>query len=163
MIKEKLLSSLAIIVIFEEWIWDSLTLAGQLLSRLLHLEKFDNWLLNASPKMALFTFFIPLIIVTPFNILALFLLTHGAIIEGILLEIVVKLVGTLLIARIFRLVKTALLTFGWFAKIYHTISGILRWAHNVIQHTAIYQRSLVIKAAIKVKIATLLKAYSFSN
>ena len=58
MIKEKLLSSLAIIVIFEEWLWDSLTLAGQLLSRWLRLEKFDNWLLNASPKMALFTFLI---------------------------------------------------------------------------------------------------------
>jgi hypothetical protein len=163
MVKERLLSILAILVIFEEWLWDALTFVGQWLSRWLHLEKFDNWLTNASPKMALFAFLIPLIIVTPFNLLAIFLLTHGAIIQGILLEIAVKLVGTLLIARIFRLVKTALLTFNWFAKIYTTISGILRWAHDTIKNTAIYQQSIKLKAAIKIKVAALLKEFYFST
>jgi hypothetical protein len=163
MIKERLLSILAILVIFEEWLWDALTFAGQLLSRWLHLEKFDNWLINASPKMALFAFLIPLIIVTPFNLLAIFLLTHGAIFQGILLEIAVKLVGTLLIARIFRLVKTALLTFNWFAKIYTAISSVLRWAHETIKNTAIYKQSITLKAAIKIKITALLKNYPFST
>jgi len=160
MIKKGLLSIFAVLVIFEEWLWDALAFAGQLLSRLLHLEKFDAWLLNASPKQALFTFLIPLIIVTPFNILAIFLLAHGAIIQGILLEIGVKLFGTLLIARIFRLVKTALLTFNWFAGIYDTITGLLRWAHDIIHNTAIYQLSLKIKAAIKIQIAAILKAFT---
>ncbi len=163
MIKNRLLSILAIIVIFEEWLWDALTLLGQIFSRLLHLEKFDKWLLNASPKMALFAFLIPLIVVTPFNILAIFLLTHGAIAQGILLEIAVKLVGTLLIARIFRLVKTALLTFNWFEKIYNVIAKTLRWAHETIRNTRIYQSSLKIKATIKTEIAALLKKYHFSN
>ncbi len=163
MIKERLLSILAIFVIFEEWLWDALTFAGQLFSRWLHLEKFDNWLMNASPKMALFAFFIPLIVVTPFNLLAIFLLTHGAIIQGVLLEIGVKLVGTLLIARIFRLVKTALLTFKWFSKIYTTISNVLHWAHETIKNTALYKQSVKMKAAIKLKITALLKNYHFFN
>lgn len=152
MIKKALLSIFAILVIFEEWLWDVLAFAGQWLSRLLHLEKFDAWLSNTSPKQALMTFLIPLIIVTPFNLLAVFLLTHGAIIQGILLEIGVKLFGTLLIARIFRLVKSALLTFGWFAKIYNTVTGVLRWAHDVIHNTEIYQLSLKIKAAVKAQV-----------
>ncbi|MDD5228508.1 MAG: hypothetical protein PHD53_06870 [Methylococcales bacterium] len=160
MIKKALLSIFAIIVIIEEWLWDVLALAGQWISRVLHLEMFDVWLSNASPKQALLTFFIPLIIVTPFNILAVFLLAHGAILQGILLEIGVKLFGTLLIARIFRLVKTALLTFGWFAKIYNTISDVLHWAHDVIQHTAIYRLSLKFKAAIKIQMATFLKMFT---
>ena len=161
--KNLLLSILAIIVIFEEWLWDALAVAGQLFSRLLHLEKFDNWLLNASPKTALFAFLIPLIIVTPFNILAVFLLTHGAIIQGILLEIIVKLVGTLLISRIFRLVKVALLTFNWFAVIYNIISGVLHWAHDTIKNTAIYQQSLTFKAAVKIQMTAFFKTFLASK
>ncbi len=163
MIKQVLLSIFALLVILEEWLWDALALAGQWFSRVFHLEKFDAWLLNATPNQALLTFLIPIVIATPFNILAVFLLTHGAIIEGILVEIGVKLFSTLLIARIFRLVKTALLTFKWFAAIYNSITGVLRWAHEVIRNTAIYQLSLKLKAAIKARVAALLKKYHFSN
>jgi hypothetical protein len=159
-IKKALLSIFAVIVIIEEWLWDALTFAGQWISRILHLEKFDNWLLNATPNKALLAFLIPLILAAPFNILAVVLLAHGAIIEGILVEIGVKLFTTLLIARIFRLVKTTLLTFNWFSKIYNTITGVLRWAHNVIHQTAIYQLSLKFKATIKIQIATLLKTFT---
>jgi hypothetical protein len=159
-IKKALLSIFAVIVIIEEWLWDALTFAGQWISRILHLEKFDNWLLNATPNKALLAFLIPLILAAPFNILAVVLLAHGAIIEGILVEIGVKLFTTLLVARIFRLVKTTLLTFNWFSKIYNTITGVLRWAHNVIHQTAIYQLSLKFKATIKIQIATLLKTFT---
>lgn len=161
MLKKYLLSVLAIAVIFEEWLWDALTFAGQFFSRWLHLEKFDNWLMTASPKKALFAFLIPVIVVTPFNLFAIFLLTHGAIIQGVLLEVVVKLVGTLLIARIFRLVKTALLTFSWFSKIYHTIINLLHWAHDIIKNTVIYRHSVSIKNAIKIRVTELLKDYNF--
>ncbi|MEI6745191.1 MAG: hypothetical protein WCL34_04465 [Methylococcaceae bacterium] len=160
MIKKALLSIFAVIIIIEEWLWDALTFAGQWISRILHLEKFDNWLLNATPNKALLAFLIPLILAAPFNILAVVLLAHGAIIEGILVEIGVKLFTTLLVARIFRLVKTTLLTFNWFSKIYNTITGVLRWAHNVIHQTAIYQLSLKFKATIKIKIASLLKTFT---
>jgi|APLak6261659120_1056016.scaffolds.fasta_scaffold25186_1 hypothetical protein len=153
MLKKILLSLLAVAVIFEEWLWDILTAIGQWLSQLLHLEKFDLWLLNAKPNTALLAFLIPLAIVTPFNILAVFLLSHGAIIQGILLEVVVKLVGTLLIARVFRLTKTALLTFDWFSSLYHSITGLLHWAHELIHQTAIYRLSVEIKKAVKIKIA----------
>ncbi|MEI7795887.1 MAG: hypothetical protein WCI06_04540 [Methylococcaceae bacterium] len=163
MIKKLLLSFFAILVILEEWLWDALAIAGQWFSRVLHLEKFDNWLLSATPNQALLTFLIPLIIATPFNILAVVLLANGAILQGILIEIAVKLFATLLIARIFRLVKLALLTFGWFVKIYNTISSVLHWAHEVIHHTAIYQYSLKLKAAIKIQVAAFLKKYHFSN
>jgi hypothetical protein len=156
MFKKLLLSLLAIIVIFEEWLWDILTAIGQWLSQLLHLEKIDTWLLNATPNSALLAFFIPLIIVIPFNILAVFLLAHGAIIEGVLLEIAVKLTGTLLIARVFRLTKNALLTFAWFAWLYNSIIHLLQWAHELIHSTSIYRLSIAIKKIVKAKIKELL-------
>lgn len=152
MFKKFLLALLALFVIFEEWLWDLLTVIGQWLSRVLHLAKFDAWLATTTPNIALLAFLIPVLVTTPFNLLAIYLLAHGAFIQGVLLEVAVKLVGTVLIARVFRLTKNALLTFAWFNALYSTISRLLRWAHDLIHNTAIYQLSVKLKAEIRATI-----------
>jgi len=63
--KKTLLSLLAIILIFEEWLWDLLTAIGHTLARWLNLESFEQWLSQTSPITALVAFSIPLLIVTP--------------------------------------------------------------------------------------------------
>lgn len=160
MVKKAVLFILALVVIFEEWLWEILAFAGQRLSTLLRLEKFDEWLIQATPKQALMAFLIPLVIITPFNLLALFLLAHGAIIQGLLLEIVIKLLGTLLIARIFHLVKPALLTYGALNYLYQKITGLLNWARYLITNTNLYRFSLKIKASVKLKIAHIIQTLS---
>ena len=157
MLKNLFVSILALFVLFEEWLWDVLATIAYWLSYLLHLKRFDAWLSSLNPLPALCAFFIPLIIITPFNLLALFLLAHGAIIQGVVLEMIIKLIGTLLIARVFRLTKPALLTFSWFFWIYNTITSLLTWAHDVIHQTAIYKLISRIKTAIKAKIASWFK------
>ena len=152
MLKRSLIFLLAVLVIFEEWLWDVLADIGIVLERYLHIERFERWLVTASPKQALFSFIIPIAVVTPFNILAVVLLAHGAIVQAILLEIVVKLVGTLLIARIFKLVKPALLTFGWFKIIYDQVTAVLKWAKERVYQTSIYQLSVALKIKIREKV-----------
>ena len=159
LLKRLVLPLLAILVIFEEWLWDILTIAGQGLSLVLHLQRFDLRLSKASPNEALVALAIPVLIVTPINLFALYLLANGSILPGLGLEIVAKLVGTLLVARVFRLVRPALLSFPWFAWIYNRIIGLLRWAHTLIQTTALYRMSIVLKREIKIRVGTLLRAY----
>lgn len=159
MLKKLLLTLLAILVIFEEWLWDMLTAVGQWLAQALNLERFDERLARASPHQALLAFLIPFVVITPLNIVALFLLTHGGIVEGILLEIAAKLLGTLLVARIFKLVRPALLTFTWFARFYSAIIGLLQWAHKLIHDSAIYQLSLLIKSAVKNRVKIFLSYF----
>jgi len=137
--KKWLLSLLAILILFEEWLWDLLTVLGAALSRVLRLARFDAWLSRASPHTALFALGLPVLIVSPLNLMALGLLAHGRIVQGILLEGLVKLLGTLLVARVFRLTRPALMSFGWFAAIYTTIIGWLDWAHERIRNTAVYR------------------------
>ena len=160
MLKKAFLFVLALVVIFEEWLWEILAFAGQRLSTLLRLEKFDEWLVHAKPKQALMAFLLPLVIITPFNLFALFLLAHGAIIQGLLLEIAIKLSGTLLIARIFHLVKPALLTYAWLNYLYQKITRLLNWARYLITNTTFYRLSLKIKASIKLKIAHVIQTLS---
>lgn len=152
MLKRLALTILAVLVIFEEWLWDMLTAAGQWLSYALNLQRFDETLARATPPQALLALFVPILIVTPINFMAVYLLINGAIVQGVTLEIVAKLLGTLLVARVFRLVRPALLTFSWLAKLYYAIIRLLQWAHALVHNSAIYQLSLRAKAAVKQQI-----------
>lgn len=149
MLKRFFFSFLAIFLLFEEWLWDVLTTLGRKLSVWLHLERFEEWLRKTSPKMALVAFAIPLLIVTPLNLIALGMIAHGKILHGVLLEIVAKLIGTVLIARVFALTRAQLLTLRWFKVMYDTITGWLEWAHVRIRATWAYQRAKKLKQEVK--------------
>jgi len=150
--KKLLLTLLAIILIIEEWLWDFLVAVGHYLVELFRLQNFERWLSQTSPNTALFAFIIPIMIVTPINLAAFWLLLHGMLLEGILLEVLAKLLGTLLVARVFTLTKTQLLTFSGIALIYNTISAWLHWAHAKIVETSIYIYSKQLKVRVKARV-----------
>ncbi|OAI11627.1 hypothetical protein A1507_20050 [Methylomonas koyamae] len=150
--KKLLLTLLAVLLIIEEWLWDFLSACGHYLALWLRLESVERWLSRTSPPMALLAIAVPIMIVTPINLAALSLLVHGLLLQGILLELFAKLLGTLLVARVFSLTKPQLLTFTPIAFIYHTVSGWLRWAHAKIAETAIYRFAKQLKADVKTKI-----------
>jgi cell division protein FtsW (lipid II flippase) len=150
--KKLLLSILAVFLIIEEWLWDGLSACGHYLIALLRLESFERWLTQTTPNTALLAFLIPVLIVTPINLAAIWLMIQGLLLQGILLEIFAKLLGTLLVARVFTLTKSQLLSFRVINAIYTTISGWLRWAHQKVVDTAIYRYSKVLKAEVKARV-----------
>jgi hypothetical protein len=137
--KNLLLSFLAILLIIEEWLWDLLTVFGHQLVQWFHLEQIEQWLRQTSPVMALAAFSIPILIVAPINLVGFGLLANGLILQGILLEVLAKLLGTLLVARVFALTKPQLLTFALLMFIYTTITHWLHWAHEKIIETSVYR------------------------
>ena len=147
--KKILLSILAVILIIEEWLWDGLSAFGHFLIGLLRLDDFERWLSQVSPNVALVAFMVPVLIVTPINLYALRLLAHGLILQGILLEIVAKLLGTLLVSRVFTLTKNQLLSFRLLAVIYSTVMRWLNWAHQKITDTTVYKLAKSLKLQIK--------------
>lgn len=149
MLRKSLLSVLAMLLIIEEWLWDTLSIVGRIIALSLHLEYIEALLSTASPKIALLAFCIPLLIVTPLNLFAISLLANGLILEGVAIEIIAKLVGTLLIARTFAITKAQLLTFAWFSRMYWFINKWLSWARQRVAETEIYQLSKRLKAEIK--------------
>jgi hypothetical protein len=155
--KKILLSLLAIILIFEEWLWDVLSALGSFLAYHLGLAKFELWLAQTQPYQALFAISIPILLVTPINIAAFWLLANGMILQGILLEIFAKLLGTLFVARFFTLTKKQLLTFRLLAWAYNTISYYLSWAHERIIETTVYRWAKKIKTHAKATMAAWFK------
>jgi hypothetical protein len=155
--KKSLLSLLAIILIIEEWLWDALSALGHFLACHLGFARFEQWLLQSSPYQALCAISIPILLVTPINITAFWLLANGLILQGIALEIAAKLFGTLFIAHFFTLTKKQLLTFRLLAWIYHTVSYWLSWAHERIIETTVYRWAKKIKARAKATMAAWFK------
>jgi hypothetical protein len=157
MMKKILLAGLAILLIIEEWLWDALNALSHLLIKWTRLEPFECWLSQRTPKQALVAFSIPLMIVMPLNIIAISLLARGMILQGLMMEVFVKLLATLLVARVFALTKPQLLSFSFFRSIYLTITQWLKWAHDKVVDAPIY---IWIKA-FKVKIKARAKAWLY--
>ncbi|MDD4913888.1 MAG: hypothetical protein PHW13_02465 [Methylococcales bacterium] len=154
--KKLLLEMLAIFLIIEEWLWDALSACGHYLIVLLRLESFERWLSQTPPNTALLAFLIPVLIVTPVNLAAIWLMLQGLLLQGLLLEIFAKLLATLLVARVFALTKTQLLSFGIIAAVYTTIRQWLQWAHEKIVDTDIYRYSVQLKAQLKARVRAFL-------
>ncbi len=157
--KKLLLSLLAIILIIEEWLWDVLSALGHWLAYYLGLARFELWLSQTSPYQALIAISIPILLVTPINIAAFLLLANGLILQGLALEIVAKLLGTLFVARFFTLTKPQLLTFRLIAGVYNTIIYWLHWAHEKIIETAVYRWAKKIKMRAKATLASWFKKH----
>jgi hypothetical protein len=157
MMKKILLSGLAILLIIEEWLWDALNALSHLLIKWTRLEPFEYWLSQRTPNQALVAFSIPLMIVMPLNIVAISLLARGFILQGLMMEVFVKLLATLLVARVFALTKPQLLSFSFLRGIYLTITQWLKWAHDKVVDAPIY---IWIKA-FKVKIKARAKAWLY--
>lgn len=141
-----LLTALALILIFEEWLWDILTLLGRKLTEWLRLDRFDRWLTQCSPGAALLSLGLPVVLLFPVHIEILRLVAHGLYARALGLELVVKLVSTLLIARIFTTARAQLLTFHLIAWVYDTVMHWLRWAHDRIVDTTVYRIARRLKA-----------------
>lgn len=155
--KKLLLSILALYLLAEEWLWDILTALGQRLSRWLGLVVLERWLAQASPGAALAALLLPAVLILPVKLAALFLFTHGQIIQGIVLLISAKLFATLLVSRLFAVAKPQLMTFAWFAFLYSTITRWLNWAHERIRATLVYQQAVKLRQAVKARLAQWLK------
>jgi NADH:ubiquinone oxidoreductase subunit len=85
----------------------------------------------------------------PINLLALGLLVHGMVFQGVLLEVFAKLFGTLFISRVFSLTKRQLITYKIINSTYTLISRWLAWAHRKVVETPIYKKAKIIKVYIR--------------
>lgn len=151
--KKLLLSLLAVYLLVEEWLWDTLTALGDRLAVWLGLAAFERWLAGARPGAAMAAFLCPAVLILPVKFAALFLFAHGQIVQGLGILLFAKLFATLLVSRMFAIARPQLLTFGWFAALYSTVTRWLDWAHTRIRATAVYQQAVKFKQVAKARLA----------
>jgi hypothetical protein len=117
-LKKILLTPLALLLVFEEWGWHSLSALMAWIARLPILAWLERRIAALPPWAALVTFVLPALALLPVKLLAIWLFSQGHALMGLLLLIGAKLVGTAVVARLFHLTLPALMQLRWFAHWY---------------------------------------------
>jgi hypothetical protein len=147
-IKHLLLFIAALVILFEEWLWDNLQAVMRVIGKLPVFKQIETLITKLPPKLALFVFIIPVLALLPFKLLAVKLFTSKKIILGTFTYITAKIVGTALIARLFKLTQPALMQLTWFAKYFQRFITWKEKLYTFLKNTRAWQHVQVLKQSI---------------
>jgi len=127
---------LALIFLFEAWLWGKLAPLVAFIVRLLPLQavkaKVAAAIVGLSPAATLIVFVIPAAILLPIKILAIWFFHHHHWSAGIAALVFAKLVGVGVTAFIFEVTRPKLMQMAWFARLYDLVMRGLAWAHAMV-------------------------------
>ena len=127
---------LAILFLIEAWLWVRLEWIVERLVAIVPFEAFKRKLaevIGRLPPYATFVVFIvPGVLLLPFKVAGLWLISHGYLVAGALVFVAAKLVGTGVAAFLFHVCHAKLMTIGWFARLYDAVLRAKRWADGLV-------------------------------
>ncbi|HEY9231884.1 MAG TPA: hypothetical protein VIS78_07045 [Blastocatellia bacterium] len=129
----------AILILLEDWLWDDLARLAAAIGRLPVFHQIETLITKLPPYAALFCFAVPSLLLIPVKLVALYFISHGHALSGLLTVIGAKVAGTALVARLFTLTRPRLLRINWFAWVYERFVAFKARIYAVIHSTAIYQ------------------------
>jgi len=141
---------LAVLFLIEAWLWEKLEPMVAAVVRAIPLARVKAGIaagVNKLPPFAvLFVFLIPVVVLLPFKLAAIWLLANGQVILAVGVYVLAKLVGVGVAAFLFETCKPKLLQMRWFAAVYEWLRGVWAGAHRLVEP---------IKARIKTWMAAL--------
>ncbi len=128
----------ALILIFEEWLWTELTRFTRFISELPFLAKleFKISMLPAYPSLILLIS--PFLLLLPLKFLMVFLVSNGHYFVAFVLFILEKILGTALAAHLFSLTKKNVMTIAWFQRFFDKLVNLISLAKNWIKEFPVY-------------------------
>lgn len=127
---------LAVLFLIEAWLWRHTEPLVEAIVRaipLAHLKAAIAAGVNRLPPfVVLFVFAIPMAILLPFKLAALWLFAQGQFLLGAGVFVLAKLVGVAVAAFLFETCKPKLLQMAWFARLYAWFVRVWTWAHGIV-------------------------------
>lgn len=132
---------LALVLVFEEWLWDGLKAQLHRLSRLPAVAAFERQLGRLNPWASLLVLAAPALVLFPFKLAGLWAFSHGHALIGTAIFVLAKVAGTASAAYLFDLVRPSALRLQWFAAVYGGVMRTLTAAKNWLRAQPLYQRA----------------------
>jgi hypothetical protein len=136
----------ALVILFEEWGWETLQAALARLGRWPPLAWLEQRIARLPSYAALALLAVPALAILPIKLAAVWIITRGHALTGLLVIVVAKLVGTAVLARLFALTRPALMRIAWFAR------GFARWTAWKTELLTRVRASAVWRAAAAVRL-----------
>ena len=125
-----------VVLLVEEALW-RLSGVVALLGKLPLFRSMEAWLRGVPPLGALALFGVPAVALAPVKLLALYWLAGGHPVLGIGTILTAKILGTAIVARLFQLTQTQLLTIGWFRWVYERVMRLRAAAYGLWAASAV--------------------------
>ncbi len=122
----------ALLLGFIDWLWNPLLALVMRLHRFRLVRAIEAAISNLPPYAALFVFAVPVLMLLPFKIFGLYLITHGQKLAGSAVFVLAKVIGTATIARIFSLTSPALMSMPWFGRLYHWFKAFKAQVYELV-------------------------------
>lgn len=116
MARRSLIVLAALILLFEEWIWNAMLRATARLMAHPWIQAAERRLAELEPIEALCAFVLPMLALLPFKLAAIYVLARGHLLAGTAVLMLAKVVSTTLGARIYVAVRPQLQRIGWYAR-----------------------------------------------
>ena len=134
-----LITLLAVILVFEEWLWDTLKAQLKRLSALPVVGRVERCLTGLPPWASLLVLIVPGAVLLPFKLAGLWALSHGHPLLGVLIFVAAKLTGTAVAAYLFDLVRESARRMAWFDRFYVWTIALLSRARAWLRARPAYQ------------------------
>lgn len=131
----------------EELLWDVLNWIEERIAFLRFVQIAEKWVSVRSPWQAAVLMLTPAAVLFPAKVLGLWFLAHGHALAGLGIILLAKVIGTAIVARMYRLCKDALMTLTWFAWCHHQVMRISVW----VRTTDAWQTAMQWKAQVRAK------------
>lgn len=128
--------TLAVIFLFESWLWDHVKDWLRAAGRLLGVERFEPWLRNLvdglPPPMTLVLFAVPAVLIFPFKLMALWLIATGHVVTGVVAIFLAKTLALGVTSFLFDICRDKLLRMAWFGRFYSLVLDARTWATALV-------------------------------
>lgn len=118
LLRQLLALPVALVLLFEEWGWEPLQRVMARLALWPPVRRLEARVAALPPYAALAMFVLLSVTLVPVKLTALWLISQGHAWLGAGVIVAAKLLGTALMAHLFKLTQPALMSLGWFARTY---------------------------------------------
>ncbi|HLY54403.1 MAG TPA: hypothetical protein VKS60_02530 [Stellaceae bacterium] len=131
-----------LVVLFEETFWRWMTALGHwLAARLPVFTLLERLIERMSPPFVGIVFAVPLALLIPVKLAAVWLIVHRHVFTGVALVITVKVLATAFSARLFALAKPKLMQVKSFAWAYGHVTRWIAFAHDYVDAIPAWRRA----------------------
>lgn len=125
---------LAVVFVFEGWLWDRLARLGERIANLIALPvlraRLAALIQRLPPPLALAVFLVPVLVLLPIKLLGLWMLARGSWLGALAVLALAKVLSVGVTAFLFRVTRPRLLQMAWFRAVHHRVLAVLGWAHR---------------------------------